>query len=223
MESALPRWNLRRGLIWGALICLLCSSVVAGPLLVVCDDLQQADAIIVIGGDHKLDRVRHVVGLHAQGYAPIVIISAGTIVLEGEEQLPEAEVMRRRAVALGLSEAALLLEDESQSTFQNAYYTKAICDRRGFQSVLLVTSAYHSRRARRVFQDVFGPDISVSVQPAHQSSCALCWWFKPDQFEVVLYEYYNWGRYWLGIRFPSEKPPDKPVRSGTYTSGHSVA
>jgi uncharacterized SAM-binding protein YcdF (DUF218 family) len=174
----------------------------------VSDDLQKADAIVVIGGDHKPGRIRHAVELYQQGYAPIVIISAGRIVLEGSEQLREAEVMRRQALALGLLETALMVENESQSTLQNAYYTKAICQQQGFQSVLLVTSAYHSRRSGRIFRDVFGSEVSVSVQPAPQSSCAFCWWLKLDQFKAVLYEYYSWAGYWLGMWFSNEALPN---------------
>jgi len=141
-------------------------------------------------------------------YAPVVIISAGTIVLEGDERVPEAEVMRRQAVEAGLPEAVLLVEDRSLSTVQNAYYTREICRQHDFRLVLLVTSTYHSRRARRIFRDVFGSEITVLVQPAVHAWGAFRWWFQPDQLGVVLYEYYNWGRYWLGIRLPSEAPPD---------------
>lgn len=203
---------MRKSLALSLFACLLFGSVLAGPFLIVGGGPQTADAIVVIGGDHKLERVGRAVELYQQGYAPVVIISAGTLVSEGDEQLAEAEVMRRQALALGLPEAVLLVENKSKSTFQNAYYTKTICQQHGFQSVLLVTSTYHSRRARRIFRDVFGADISLSVQPSAQTSCSLCWWLHPDQATVVLYEYYNWGRYWLGIRLPSEAPPNNSLQ-----------
>ena len=167
-------------------------------MLVANDNSQSADAIIVIGGDHKPERVKRAVELYQQGYAPVVIISAGTEVLEGNEWLPEAEVVRRQALAFGLPESILWVENKSLSTYQNAYYTHAICEAQGFKSVLLVASAYHSQRAKRIFQDVFGTAISVSMQSTPVNLCTLCWWFEPHQATVVLYEYYNWGRYWLG-------------------------
>jgi uncharacterized SAM-binding protein YcdF (DUF218 family) len=67
----------------------------SGPFLVVHDVPQVSDAIVVIGGDHKPERVRRAVELYRQGYAPVVVISAGTIVLEGDEWMPEAKVMQR--------------------------------------------------------------------------------------------------------------------------------
>jgi len=189
-------------------LLLLAGIPLAGLPLVREDAPQSADAIVVIGGDHKPDRVKRAAELYQNGYAPIVIISAGTEVTEGVEQVAEAEVMHRQALALGLPERVLLVEDQSQSTFQNAYCTKTIALAHHFKSILLVTSVYHSQRARRIFGDVYGQDISVRVQPAASEACRLCWWFQPDQVGVVFYEYYNWGRYGLGIRLPAEAPPD---------------
>ncbi len=179
----------------------------AGSFLRVDDGPVQAEAIVVIGGDHKPERVKRAIELYQQGYASIVVLSAGTLVDEGTEHVPEAEVMRRQALALGLPETALLMEEQSQSTYQNAYYTQAIAAKYGFKSLLLVTSAYQSRRAKRIFEDVLGNSVEIRVQAAPPDLCTLCWWFRGDEVGVVFYEYYNWGRYWLGIRVPSENRP----------------
>jgi uncharacterized SAM-binding protein YcdF (DUF218 family) len=170
-------------------------------LLVAEDETDYADAIIVIGGDHKPARIQRAAELHRQGYAPIVIISAGMKVQEGNEWIPEAEVMYRQALALGLPEEALIIEDDSLSTIQNARYSKQICEDHNIESVLLVASAYHSGRARLVFREVMGAKISVSAQPAARGHHPLLWWLYPDQAYVVLYEYKNWIQYWLGLRY----------------------
>jgi uncharacterized SAM-binding protein YcdF (DUF218 family) len=174
----------------------------AGPLLVVQDKPHLADAIVVIGGDHKPERMRQAAELYRQGYAPLIIISAGTIVLEGDQPIPEAQVMYRQARELGLPNDRLILEQASKSTYENATYTKALCQARGIRSILLVTSAYHSRRARRLFQEVYASDITVSTQPAPPGQCALCWPFYSDQARVVAYEYWNWAQYGLNRIFP---------------------
>jgi uncharacterized SAM-binding protein YcdF (DUF218 family) len=188
--------RLLLGLTVGAVLALIWA---AGPFLVVQDTLYPADAIVVIGGDHKPERMRQAAELYRQGYAPLVIISAGTIVLEGGQHIPEAQVMYRQARELGLPEDVMVLEQASKSTYGNALYTKAICQARGIESILLVTSAYHSRRARRLFRSVYTPDISVSVQPAAPGQCALCWPFYSDQAQVVAYEYWNWIQYGLNL------------------------
>ena len=172
--------------------------VVLSPLpLVARDDLHQADAIVVIGGDHKPQRVRHAVELYKDGYASVLIISAGTIVQEGKELIPEAEVMRRQALEMGVTDEAIILENRSQSTLENALYSWEICHDHRIDSILLVTSAYHSRRARRIFRETLEPSILVSVQPAPPRHHPLLWWLYPDQAQVVLYEYRNWVQYWI--------------------------
>lgn len=158
------------------------------------DEPQTADAIVVIGGDHKPERLQRAAELYHAGYAPVIVLSAGTLVQEGESQVAEAEVMHQQALALSLPDNVLWLEDQSQSTFQNAYCVKQIGLDHGFRSILLVTSLYHSRRAGHIFQEILSAEITLSVQPASIHTCTMCWWFQPDQMGVVFYEYYNWGR-----------------------------
>jgi uncharacterized SAM-binding protein YcdF (DUF218 family) len=165
-------------------------------LLTVSEEPQNADAIIVIGGDHKPERVRRAVELYQQGYASLVIISAGTLIQEGDEQLPEAEVMRRQARQFGLPEQVMVLEADSQSTFENALFTRQICEAKGVSRVLLVTSAYHSRRAWRIFSDIYEPQIQVIVQPGGVPELSD-WQLRLRNVDVALYEYRNWLEYWL--------------------------
>lgn len=186
--------------LWLGVVLLVIGFLFAGQLLVREDGLHPADAIVVIGGDHKPERVKRAVELYQQGHAPVVVISAGTLVQEGTEQLPEAEVMWRQAIAFGLPESALLIEDQSQSTYENASYTKTLAEVHGFKTILLVISAYQSRRALRIFKDAFGNSANIWVQAAPPNLCTLCWWFQPDQSWVVFYEYYNWAYYWLSPR-----------------------
>jgi uncharacterized SAM-binding protein YcdF (DUF218 family) len=177
---------------------LLAVVVILPNLLVVQDELDYADAIVVIGGDHKPARMQHAAELYRQGYAPVIVISAGTVVREGDEWMVEAEVMRRQALQLGLPEEALVIEDGSLSTVQNARYSGQLCDDLGIKSVLLVTSAYHSSRARRIFRQELGDRVTILAQPAPRGHRALLWWLYPDQAYAVLHEYRNRVDLWLG-------------------------
>lgn len=119
---------------------LVLTVAISGPTLVVQDTPRQADAIVVIGGDHKTERVRRAVELYERGYAPIVILSAGTVVLEGGEKVPEAKVMYKQALALGIPRDSILVEDQSTSTAENAAFAFRILQAHGYRSILLVTS-----------------------------------------------------------------------------------
>jgi uncharacterized SAM-binding protein YcdF (DUF218 family) len=181
--------------------------LMAGPFLVIESAPHPAQAIVVIGGDHKPARISKTIELYQEGYAPIVIISAGTSVLEGEEWMAEAEVMKKQALSLGLPERAIVVEAKSLSTYENALYSKQLCQKNNITSILLVTSAYHSRRAYRTFREEMGTEVSVSIQPADVNYCGICWPLHLDQAYVVGYEYYNWVKYWVAqaTSFVSQK------------------
>jgi uncharacterized SAM-binding protein YcdF (DUF218 family) len=93
------------------------------------------------------------------------------------------------------------LEQTSQTTVQNALFTQPILQQNNIHSILLVTSPYHSRRARRIFRDALGEGITITAQPAVDPSfCALCWLAESDQRPMVVSEYCKWMIYWFARR-----------------------
>jgi uncharacterized SAM-binding protein YcdF (DUF218 family) len=63
---------------------------------------------------------------------------------------------------LGVPRDAILLEPSSRNTYQNAVNTRAILEVQGIDRVLLVTSAFHMRRAVAAFQAL---DVSIGLDP----------------------------------------------------------
>lgn len=185
------RWPRYRRVAGFLVLSLVAVSILLAPIaLVVKDPLPaRADAIVVIGGDHKPERVALAVDLYRQGIAPVVLISAGVEVLEGGRTVREAEVMIRQATELGLPRDAILIEDGSQTTVGNATETLGFARRLGWRSIVLVTSAYHSRRAGGWFHSYLDGEVAVSVQPAPQAGCPPCWATSLDDLGVAFYEY----------------------------------
>lgn len=62
-------------------------------------------------------------------------------------QPPEAVVMRDLAISLGFPAEAIIIEPDAKTTFENAIFTSQICREKGFQNVVVVTSAIHMKRA----------------------------------------------------------------------------
>lgn len=201
------RWLRRRiGLAVGLVGCLGLISASARALVVRDPLPARADAIVVIGGDHKPERVALAVDLYRRGIAPVVLISAGVDVLEGGRTVREAEVMINQAEALGLPREVIVVEDWSQTTVGNATETLGIARRLGWHSIVLVTSSYHSRRAGGLFHTYLDGEVSVSVQPAPQAGCPPCWALSPADLATVLYEYRN--LLWSGLTVSSDQ--DQP-------------
>ncbi len=54
-------------------------------------------------------------------------------------------------VLMGVPARAILLEDKSRNSYQNAVYTAEKLEKLGINKILLVTSAFHMRRSEAVF------------------------------------------------------------------------
>src|SRR5437660_11211506 len=93
----------------------------------------EADAIVVLGcrGPAALRRRLEIgIRLFEVGAAPLLVLSGG-----GGGPVPEAELMRRVAIADGVPPTALLIDMVSRDTFETARLLSA----RGLRSVLLVS------------------------------------------------------------------------------------
>ena len=92
----------------------------------------------------------HAARLYKAGKAPLVIVSSGVFPWH-QKGLPEAPAMQQLLTEWGVPQEAIVNETDSQNTFGNAVFTARILDQRSIQTILLVTSALHMRRALAVF------------------------------------------------------------------------
>lgn len=67
----------------------------------------------------------------------------------------EEGLRTQQAIVLGISDAALLLEEEATSTYTNAVYTKELMETHGLRSAIVVSSDYHMRRVKLIFDRVY--------------------------------------------------------------------
>ena len=119
--------------------------------------LGAADAIVVLGcgsAARLARRVERGARLYRAGAAPLLLLSGG-----GRGSEPEAEVMRRLALAAGVPEAALLLESGSRNTWENAQESAHLLRLRGLGRVVLVSDRAHLPRAALQFR-LAGLDIA---------------------------------------------------------------
>jgi uncharacterized SAM-binding protein YcdF (DUF218 family) len=93
-------------------------------------------------------RVAHAVQAFHTGQGRRLLMTGGL----GRYAPAEAHVMRQLALAAGVPDACILLEDQATSTFQSALRCTAILRQHGWSTALLVTDRYHLRRALFVFR-----------------------------------------------------------------------
>lgn len=126
------------------------------------------DAIVVLGGgiggtrpgwrarpdlSSAADRVWFGAALYHAGRAPVLILSGGSSDVSDSAQ-PEAEAMATFIEDLGVPASALLREETSRNTWENALYTRQLMREHRIEKVLLVTSALHMPRALAIFRQL---------------------------------------------------------------------
>jgi len=106
---------------------------------------EEADVIIVPegGGD---DRAKKSVKLMKNGYADRIIVSPRIVT----DSFDTADLY----LDAGATDEQLIYEYDSTSTWTNALNSLAIMEERGYESALVVTTDYHTRRTKLAFERV---------------------------------------------------------------------
>ena len=121
-------------------------------------DIKKADVIVVLGaGSTKsglpcktsLERAIKGILLYKDGYSKKIIFSGGT---NNKDIVPPAKAMANIAIKLGVKPSDIIVEDKSKTTYQNAIFTYSILKKENYNSVLLVTSESHIKRALELFK-----------------------------------------------------------------------
>jgi len=124
-------------------------------------EIEEADAIVLLGGglrgdsrsgvlpdlNQYADRLVHAVYLHNAGKADYILLTGGS----APGARSEAQLMADILMVMGVSPEALMLEEQSKNTRDNAVNSARILRERGMHRILLVTSAFHMPRAFALF------------------------------------------------------------------------
>jgi len=165
-----------------------------GNFLVVKDDhLQPADMIHILGG--SFDRVDYGVELYHRAYAPRLFITRGG-----------CNAYKERAMASGARPEDLLPDSPwSTNTHDEVLQLKEYLeDGAPVQSVIIVSSPYHMRRAQWSFKKVLGDRVTLQFAPVpfEMSSLEQRWWTDGRSRKMVVKEYlkilFHFVKYSLG-------------------------
>ncbi|HVS87587.1 MAG TPA: YdcF family protein [Candidatus Acidoferrum sp.] len=188
MPSTSSRRKQRGGivvtLIVVLLLILLCGVLylARGPILrfvgenwIVEDPLERSDAIIMLSDDNfYADRATRAAELYRRGMAPVVVAS-------GRRLRPFAgiaELMVRDLSERGVPKDKIeAFAHDADNTREEAQALAQLGTRKKWRSVIVVTSNYHTRRARYIFDRVFPSTVKVRVASAHDGDFdPKNWW-----------------------------------------------
>jgi uncharacterized SAM-binding protein YcdF (DUF218 family) len=98
------------------------------------------------------ERVLYAAQLYKEGKAPLILLSGGEITWLNDGSATPAQDMAQILTSLGVPNQALIIEDRSRNTYENALYAKELLTEKGINRILLVTSAMHMPRAVALFK-----------------------------------------------------------------------
>ena len=150
-----------------------------GEWLVTRDTPAPADLIVVLGGSFWGPRVIEAADLAVQGYAPHVLISGPDYGLNGVV-MPEGDWATKLIVEKGYPRSLFwTFSHHAASTIDEAKVLVPELKRLKVKRVLIVTSAYHSRRASLIFHAML-PFSEVRVIGAPETYFQPETWWKAD-------------------------------------------
>lgn len=141
-----------------------------------------ADVAILLGGmlraqpgklpdlTDAVDRAVTAFRLFRAGQVKKILVTGGNLPWSSDP-VPEAQYIADLLQEWGTPSEAILIEDQSRNTWENAVNSKVLWVRNGFTSGFLVTSAYHMPRALAVFRRA-----GLSVLPAATDFRAQPYW-----------------------------------------------
>lgn len=157
---------------------------------------QAADAIVAVSGGDTPARASEAIRLFQNGWGKVLIFSGAA---SDPESPSNAAVMRKQAVVAGVPPSDILIDSTSQTTQQNAANVHSLFETHSIHSVVLVTSAYHQRRAYLEFKE-YNPHVSVRNHPvSNDDQWSNLWWLTPTGWWLAIGELVKIVGFYFGI------------------------
>ena len=148
-----------------------------GESWVVEDPLERSDAILVLSDDNfYADRATRAAEVFREGLAPVVVASGRRL----RPRAGIAELMQHDLIERGVPKDKILpVAHDADNTREEAQILAEFAAQRKWKSVIIVTSNYHTRRARYIFEKVFPAGITIRVTGARDADFdPERWWEK---------------------------------------------
>ena len=158
-----------------------------GNFWIVDDKPGPADAILILGDDNlQGDRANRAAELYHAHWAPRIVASGRPL----RPYLSIPDLMRRDLTGRGVpGDAIISYPRPVGNTREEAEALRQLAVERGWRHVLVVTSSYHTRRARFIFHRVWPHDFEFRMIAAHESDFdADSWWRSREGLKLVSHE-----------------------------------
>jgi uncharacterized SAM-binding protein YcdF (DUF218 family) len=186
-------------------VCLFLAWL-AAELLIVKSEIASADAIVVLSGSSTyVERTTWAAKLYREGRAPMILLTNDGLISgwdNKEQRNPYYyELAMRRLQDAGVpSDRIQIVSGAAAGTYQESLEVREFATTHKLNRLLVVTSAYHSRRAlwsmRHAFEST-GTQIGIdSPPPGLQTPSRWLWWSRRSGWKFVGGEYVKMAYYW---------------------------
>lgn len=198
-QSAFRRWQTFAIVVICVVVTWSLLALVAANTLVVKVDLPSADAIVVLSGPGTyIERADWAAKLYHERRAPLIVVSNEGLLsgwsASDDRNLYFHELAARRLQQHGVpAKDVRVVSDIGAGTYQESL---RLCDYAAAEKlnrILIVTSAYHSRRAlwsiQRACKD---KPIQIGMEsppPGWQTPAPASWWLHKSGWRLVAGEY----------------------------------
>jgi uncharacterized SAM-binding protein YcdF (DUF218 family) len=171
------------------------------------DELQPADAILVLSGS-TMSRPLEGADLYLAGYAPLIVLSRDQPPI-GMPALAERGILfvtgatRTYGVflQLGIPDSAIIIPERIHgNTAAEAVSLREMAEEQGWRRVIVVSSVYHLRRAAFAFRrELRGTEIQVLMRRTRYEDVEPAqWWRRRRDIRAVVDELPRLAAYVLG-------------------------
>lgn len=165
------------GFIVGASIYLQPNSFLGcGPQPMDDTHCKKADAIVVVSGGDTQARTAAGIELFKNGWADSLVLSGAA---RDKTGLSNAAAMQEQAIAAGVPVDVIYIDEDAETTTQNAINTQHIFQKNNFSEVILVTSGYHQRRASLEFEKRTEGVTIYNHPVGSDKDWGWYWWLTP--------------------------------------------
>ena len=165
-----------------------------------------ADAIVVLSGG-KLTRIPHALRLFKKGYAnEILLTDEKKRNIRFSHLFPTNEMIAQKFIEeLKLKVPVSVIKSKkggATSTFDEAYDLLKLSENKSYRHLILVTDAFHSRRAYHAFQTVFD-ETGINLEMSSASNKIFNennWWTSDQGISAYVLESIKYPVYLLTSR-----------------------
>lgn len=160
----------------------------------VSDNPEKVDAIFLPGGSHP-EQPEYAAELYHKGYAKWIVPSGGVSVKRDKwpgvrskadiyngDYKTDCEFFTDVFLKNGVPASAIIREDQSGHTRDNAFLSRKVVDEKGIEikTALIVCKAFHARRCLMLYQMAF-PNVEIKVCPVYCCNITKDNWYKSEQ------------------------------------------